>query len=413
MIGLYLSDLYTHCKAISLKDPSSSGKIKTWFQEKIIQISTELQIAGDENLIKHLQSPAFREALCSGQSDPYLSIFYLVNSLGEYSASASELDELGRYRYLCSVQKGTGITRNLVLEYILETVKKDAFLNRHFESRPHRSYFFLSHDIDALYGSVWQDGFWALKHFRLDVMLKILANAAMSKAHWFNMDLIAELESEYGFRSTFYWLVNKGRINKRERNSDYTIQSPGLKSCINNLSEKGFEHGLHKSISAEGFKSERRKMPLEVQGNRYHYLRFNLPDAYKTIEESGLKLDASLGFAEHYGFRNNYGYPFSPYDFSTGKAFNFLELPLNIMDGTFQRYLKLPVQETAQTIIHFFEEQRENAVLSILWHNTFFTNYKYKGYREEYRKILAFLYEEKFTNINQSDLIRQFAWKQN
>jgi hypothetical protein len=148
-----------------------------------------------------------------------------------------------------------------------------------------------------------------------------------------------------------------------------------------------------------------------VIGNRYHYLKFNLPNGYDNIEESGLKLDASLGFAEHYGFRNGYGYPFHPYNISKNDKYSFLEVPLNIMDGTFQRYMKVPIEKTADTIIDFLETNNQNALLSILWHNTFFSNYKYKGYLKEYKKILKYLYDSKFHNINQSEIIREFSWQ--
>ena len=71
-----------------------------------------------------------------------------------------------------------------------------------------------------------------------------------------------------------------------------------------------------------------------------------------------LKVDCSLGFAETPGFRNSYGQPFLPYNLSEDRPYRFVEVPLNIMDGTFQRYMKVPVKETATRVIDFFEKNK-------------------------------------------------------
>jgi hypothetical protein len=220
-----------------------------------------------------------------------------------------------------------------------------------------------------------------------------------------------KIESEHDFKSTFYWLVNRGKLDARQTNADYDITSVKMKKYLSHIRENGFENGLHKSISNDSFKTELSKISQPVVGNRYHYLKFQLPQAWKAIEESGLQLDASLGFTEHYGFRNSYGYPFHPYNTATHDYYSFIEVPLTIMDGTFQRYMKIPVEKTADTIIAFLEKNSNDSLLSILWHNTFFSNYKYKGYLNEYRKILQYLYEMKFENINQSGILKEFVWE--
>lgn len=410
MIDEYLYKLFTN-SLIFKGSAANAGELRTFFKNQIEDCCKELSLPNQNALVDFLIGSDYSKLGSLFSKFPLAEIFYLINSLDEYKASASSFDELGRLQFKNSVRSKIGIENNLVLQKILHCRNQYPELKNNLKITNHNSYFFLSHDIDSIHGSFLQDGLWAAKKGRLDIIFTLLANAASSKPHWFNMDIIQKTESEYDFKSTFYWLANKGKIDSRQTNADYDINSRKVKNAIKNLSSAGFEHGLHKSISNESFNQELAKVPFKTNGNRYHYLKFKLPGAYQEIEKSDLKLDASLGFAEHYGFRNNYGYPFHPYNSESGKPHSFLEVPLNCMDGTFQRYMKIPVHETASTIIQFLEKNNTNCLLSVLWHNTFFSNYKYKGYLAEYKKILQYLHESKFQNINQSQIIETFSWK--
>ena len=70
------------------------------------------------------------------------------------------------------------------------------------------------------------------------------------------------------------------------------------------------------------------------------------------------------------------------------------------MDATFRNYMKIPVEETADTIIQFIEANKTGCILSILLHNTFFTNGKYEGYAEQYIKILRYLNDTQFETLD-------------
>jgi hypothetical protein len=409
MIGSYMHSLYDNCKALEKTSAYNFESVRAGFLSAVSEFVNLSGFRNEQELIRHLTTQKYSDTAQLLERSAFIKIFYLVNSFGEYH-SRDDVDELGRFRFEASVQHAAGITDNIVLQTIHGSLANHSFLKTGYKISNHTSYFYLSHDIDSLYGSTLQDGLWALKRGKFDVLLKIFANIVLAKPHWFNIDKIMQLESEYNFRSTFYWLVNKGKIDARQTNSDYTVNSKAIKETLREVRARGFENGLHKSISDDSFASELSKFPEVIVGNRYHYLKYALPAAYNELELSGIKLDASLGFAEHYGFRNNYGYPFSPFNSETSSPYSFLEVPLNVMDGTFQRYMKVPVEKTATTVIDFFEKNKENCLISVLWHNTFFTDYKYKGYREEYVKILQYLYEAKFRNINQSEIIKLFSW---
>lgn len=339
------------------------------------------------------------------QNPDYIgTIFYMINCFQEFDQNPNTnlSDEFGRFKYTSSFQyKFNCITENLVYNYFKFFLESK---NIKFELKVKKSRVFLSHDIDSVNGSFLQDGLWAFKRGRLDILALLIFKEILKNPDWKNIDLINKIHDEHGLKSTFFWLAtNKVDKVNRIKNSDYSLRE--LKS----LSNKSCINGLHKSCLNLSINEELKILPFQTNINRYHFLNFQLPKAWDDIEQSNLVLDASLGFAEHFGFRNCFSLPFQPYNLSLKKSYNFLIVPLNVMDGTFQKYLKIPTQDTARHIIDFFEINKTNAIISILWHNTFFSNYKYKGFLNEYKKILFYLNENEITSINPSEMIELYG----
>jgi hypothetical protein len=338
----------------------------------------------------------------SGKSDFLSTIFYLVNCLQEYNANATQKDQFGRFLYEKSWQKtSNNIEVNVVLNLIEQFIKTNKLQRKpDFQSR-----IFVSHDIDSVNGSFIQDGFWAIKRGRIDIVLSLIIKEILNKKEWRNIDQIIKLNSEYDIKSTFFWLVNKGIGTDNIKNADYSISKQ--KDLLNLVERANSFNGLHKSCSSDSIDNELKKLPKDVFLNRHHFLNFKLPELFQQIEESKLNFDSSLGFAERYGFRNGFAMPFIPYDIKQDKTYSFVEMPLMVMDGSFQKYLQVPRSETANKAISFFEKHKYNSYLSFLWHNTHFTNYKYRGYKEEYIKIIKYLYESDFDFVSPKEIIQK------
>ncbi|MBT1707993.1 hypothetical protein KK062_07160 [Fulvivirgaceae bacterium PWU5] len=343
-------------------------------------------------------SPACMLLGADGQPDVLRTAFYLINTLQEYNDS--QPDSLGRFQYASSYQHRLGVARKNIVQECFDTISKAAGIS----PRQEKTHFMLSHDIDLVNRAMIEDGFNVLKKGRIDQFLAVLMRVAMGRPDWLNIDQIVKLESLYDCRSVFFWIVNRGGLN-----ADYTFHSPRMQRQFEAVTTGGSENGLHKSISEESLAQELQKYQRGAISNRYHYLKFHLPQAYHDIETAGLKLDASVGFAEEAGFRNNYGLPFNPYNFQAQKPFSFIEVPLHVMDRTYFQYKKFTPAEAEKDILGFFDQHRENCVLSVLWHNNFFTNYKFKGYLDLYKKILAYIRDNKFTTISQQEIINQYS----
>lgn len=91
------------------------------------------------------------------------------------------------------------------------------------------------------------------------------------------------------------------------------------------------------------------------------------------------------------------------------EPYAFIEAPLHVMDRTYFQYKKFNVVEAGRDIFDFFEKNRENCVLSVLWHNNFFSNYKFNGYFDLYKKILAYLKENDFETITQEEIYKRYS----
>lgn len=324
-----------------------------------------------------------------GNADYLSSAFYLMNCVQEYDPLEKDLDQFGRYRYESSSQyRFRSIEKNLVQEYF-DLFSEQLGLGKRAKQK---SQVFLSHDIDSVYGSLSVDGRWAMKKMEFSKFFKIVYNEIFKKPRWLNFDEIMDLHDRYGFKSTFFFISEQGRGDYGIRNADYTLGQ--LNKEMEEITKRGFGTGMHKSTMSKSIESERNKFNPPTENNRYHYLRFRVDEDWEKLEEAGIKMDASLGFASHYGFRNNYGRPFKPFNLKRNRPYNFVEYPLHVMDGTFSTYLKLDLNETEERILKFIRANQEDAVLSILWHNMEFTEYSFGGWKDCYERVLECLVEE-------------------
>ena len=56
----------------------------------------------------------------------------------------------------------------------------------------------------------------------------------------------------------------------------------------------------------------------------------------------------------------------------------------------------------------FLEKHKENALISILWHNNYFFDYTDKGWLECYKSILLFIKENNFEVVTPEKILIEF-----
>src|SRR3990167_3359735 len=223
----------------------------------------------------------------------------MMNCCQEYHCN--ETDGLGRFRYVDSYQKKfNNVQENLVQQCFDELATHPKLSG--CKDNPVKSQLFLSHDIDLVNEGLKEEASSALRSGNVGFFFKLFIKILLMKPYWLNVDKIMKTESKFDFKSTFYWLVNKGKINNSESNADYNIHDKSIRDAINLVRKNNCENGIHKSISSDSFALEIQKLGFVPNSNRYHYLKFRLPQAFNELEISGIPIDTSVGFSEMIGF---------------------------------------------------------------------------------------------------------------
>lgn len=342
------------------------------------------------------------------------SAFHLLSGYEEVRNGS--LDQYGRYPYKESLPYKLGITGKPVVNYYFEIILEamEAFSkanNIPFERTPvlKRPVLMVSHDIDRTLGyGFFETGFrfkqllglsestLSRKETFKDACISLLhfLNPFSTKDPYWTFETLMKWEEERKFRGTYYFLEKDGGRNE---NSRYHFHEKRFKKLFRDLSKRGHEVGIHGTLQSatnqDAMNSTvdklRQASPEPVTGIRQHYLKFT-PDSTGQIQQkAGLKYDASLGFAEHDGFRHSYCWPFRLFDFKEDRCLDHWEIPLTVMEGTHFYYRKLDLKSSRASVEALMEEvSKFNGVFSLLWHNHFFDEREIPGIVDHYTGIL-------------------------
>lgn len=340
-----------------------------------------------------------------GKPDYISSIFYLVNGFQEYNLKDIQKDKYGRLDFRKSLQfKYSILTKDLVKEYVQKLLFQ---IDNKLKLQETKSRIFLSHDIDSVYGSLKYDGLQALKRGDILQMMKVIFQTALFNPPWFNIDKVAHLENEIDIKACYYWIVENGRGSDGIKNGDYRITSKKIQAQLKLAKSFGNEVGLHKSTMPIGMEEECKALP-HVKSNRFHFLKIKNPQSFGIMEKCGIQSDSSIGFPYNMGFKNSFGMPYYPYDLDQKKKVNVLEIPLQIMDGMFDIKNLKDKDNAYNKIVDFIENNKTNAILSILWHNSEMTNFSYKWSFECYKELLQYFIDHKYETVLPSQLVNEY-----
>ena len=337
----------------------------------------------DENLGKPLLILADNRALIS--ADIISAAFYLLSGWQEYFSD--ERDQYGRFPYAESVQAQYGFVALPVVNYYfdvlrvaLEHATGQLLTPRRWGPQQVPFAAFISHDIDNL-RSAWKAPAKAALRQRQPLRFARLLWRHLTRPDvWDNLEDVAAQVARYGGRSTFFILPEHRKTADGTPNADYQLTRELLRQ-INQLEEQGCEIALHGSLGTntneKALCDELWRVRPEHGGIRFHYLGWEPRQTPSLLDAASVKwlvffYDSSLGFAEHYGFRNSYCLPFYPFNFAAGQETRFLEIPLNVMDATLDhpRYLQLAPAEVLPALQPVFAEiEKFGGVASVLWHN--------------------------------------------
>jgi hypothetical protein len=215
-------------------------------------------------------------------------------------------------------------------------------------------------------------------------------------------DYILDLEHRFGFTSSFYFMA--GRSSKLD--VKYSILEPRVVELLRQIEHKGCEAGAHASYnsynSPEHMVSEKARLDRVAGGDdcgcRQHYLRWKAPYTWQAQESAGLLYDATVGFADHAGFRCGFCLPFEPFDIIRDRKLSIWELPLTLQENTLKRaeYQNLSPEEAYNETVGLIQAvKRCHGVFVLLWHNSSFDSLGgWAGWKEVYERLMEHIAEQ-------------------
>ena len=337
-----------------------------------------------------------------GTPDYLGTCVYMVNYLQEYVPD-SYFDHLNRFKYEHSYQKRFGCAdKNLVLIYFTSMVKSNIKL-RKLRAKQRNSQVFVSHDVDILVKSIWPDLKTASKNLDLLSIIKLLFYESYLDQDNKLFDKINGINWDHQTKATFFWMVNRHPFRTKTgeliANANYDIQKTN--HHVRRLQDLGHQIGLHQSLGSTGLAEEISQLKCPITANRNHYLHGKLPNIWEACDDAGIKFDCSAGFSNQIGFRNSYGLPTRPFSLKSNQPFRVVEVPLQIMDVTM---MKEGFERSTERVFDFIANSKSDCLLSILWHNNYFSTIKFNDSITVYKRLLAKCKEFDLEFIHLSDL---------
>jgi len=336
--------------------------------------------------------------------DIFAASFYLLSRYEEYLPH--EKDMYGRYAHENALAFKEAFLNlpviNIWAQFLTERLK-EKFSTFNFQlSTPAlpagRFNFFPTYDIDIAY-SYKHKGFLrnAGGFIKSPSIKRIKVLAGLSKDPFDCYKWMNDLHQQNNLRPLYFFLVP-------EKNSKYDKNILPHKDAMWRLVKhhaKKYTIGLHPSWQAGDRFSllKKEKELLEAMADtdqggitrsRQHYIRFNLPDGYRRLTESGITDDYSMGYGSINGFRASVASSFYWYDLEKDVQTGLRIHPFCFMDANAYYEQKQTPQETLDELIHYLSVCKSvNGTLITIWHNNFLgTDAAFKEWREIYTQFI-------------------------
>ncbi len=110
----------------------------------------------------------------------------------------------------------------------------------------------------------------------------------------------------------------------------------------------------------------------EVRQSRQHYLRFSLPETFRTLLKAGIKEDFSMGYGTINGFRASVASPFYWFDLEKNESSNLLLHPFCFMDANcYYEQGYSAIQAFSELMDLYYAVKKVNGTMITIWHNQF------------------------------------------
>lgn len=326
--------------------------------------------------------------------DVFAAVFYLISRYEEYLPH--ELDEYGRYDY-----KNSLAYKNNFIDKPVVNIWIQWFANKIKEVNPNLNFYIppfktiVSYDIDMA---------WSYKHkgilrniggfFSNPSLLRLKVLLRINDDPFDSFDFLNSLHTSDKFDTIYFFLVAK-RLSKYDKNISPTKKA--MKFLIRQISAK-YNIGLHPSWNSNNntplLLKEKKKLESiankSIINSRQHYIKFNLPDTYRTLLGYGINNDFSMGYGSINGFRASAASSFFWFDLKENKTTSLRVYPFCFMDATSHYSLHQTAEEGLKELLYYKKEcEKINGIFIPIFHNNIIGDEnEFKGWKGAFSQFI-------------------------
>ncbi len=344
-----------------------------------------------------------KDSVCN--YDVLAAAFYMVSRYEEYLPFIQ--DKHSRFCSQDSIAFKKGFLEKPVVNIWVEELKKkiaETYPDMVFAER----YFSFTNtiDVDSAYAYIGK-GFWrSILGFGKDFLqrnftacLRRIGTLVGKDTDPFDtFDYIIAQNQKYRLNTIFFVLFGYyGPYDKNITPDNYRFQQ--LVKTLCDYAKVGIHPSYESFDSPEQMNTQIRMLSSilhkPVKYSRFHFLRFRLPESYRTLMENNIEADYSMGYSDNVGFRAGICNSFNFYDLALDFETKLRVFPFAYMDVAFKNGLQLSPMQTLEKVKGLIEEVKKvNGNFISIWHNESLSDQmQWKGWREVYEGTLDYVSE--------------------
>lgn len=368
---------YQGCKInYSNKNRENSLKIvphSLLFEEKIQM--QDIVFSMDEDLPICFQT----KELSDFPFDIFAASFYFLSRYEEYTAVSKDAHQ--RFDAKDSLAYKNNLLHLPLVDAWVELLKQRLKKTYPKLSFPTKTFSFIpTYDIDLPFAYLQKSfalqcaGFakllLQLKFKKMITRTKVLLKK--EKDPFYTFDYLTDIHQRHQLRPYYFFIAAKKK-SKYDRNPAWGNKA--FQKLIYDLSLSS-DIGLHASYyskeNPQRIGDEKAYLQTitktSIVKNRFHFLRFSLPDGYRSLLANGITEDYSMGYANHIGFRAGTCTPFLFFDLPKNTSTQLLVYPLLCMENAFSQGQS--AEEIMQILVPYIEKMKKyNGTFTSLFHN--------------------------------------------
>lgn len=337
--------------------------------------------------------------------DPFASIFFMLSRYEEYLPHRK--DSHGRFLASESLAFRKGFLQTAVVDrwaLLLRDILSRRYPELVFRNR---SYLFeQTVDIDAAYCyrhkgifrtvmGVLRDGIH--RHDLDEVKHRLRVLRKKEEDPFDTFDYILNLSQQYSYRNNLIFFPLMGDYGIYDKPaSPYCNEFRQLLQHLADYAKMGVHGSYYSADEPDRLEREIERLSdilhRSIVRNRFHFLRFNLPYAYRNLVQHDIVHDYSMGFAELPGFRCGTCTTVPFFDLNSDQESTLTMHPFMAMDTTFHTHMGISPDEAKVQLHALVDEVRAvDGTFSCIFHNQNLSDqFEWKGWRSVYEDLLEY-----------------------